>query len=120
MAYEQTIFAALSALTAPGKVWPATIPQQFTYPAIRYTVTSGVPFASLCEQPDEETDEIHIQLDLVARTHPEALALMRQVRAAMDALTDPPTILDDWAGPDFDAETKSYTVRMDYSLHGSS
>jgi hypothetical protein len=89
-------------------------------PAVRYSVTSGVPFNSLCDAPDEETDEIHIQLDVIGLNYPSTLATMREVRAAVLALTDPPVEVDDWASPTFDADTKSYIGRIDISLHGSS
>lgn len=124
MSLEDDIFATLaplvmtSASPLKGRVYPNTLPQQFTYPAIRFQVISGVPVVDLCGDGDEETDETHIQFDVVGDTFDSMMILVRQVRTAM-ATFDPPAILE-FFSTDFDAETKSHRGLMEYSFHGSS
>lgn len=123
MSLEDDIFEKLaplvmiSASPLKGRVYPNTLPQQFTYPAIRFQTVSQVPFVDLCGDGDEETDETHIQIDVVDNEYDPMMALVRSVRAAM-ATFDPPAILD-FFNTDFDAETRSHRGLLEYSFHGS-
>jgi hypothetical protein len=127
MAFQDDLFLILAPITAvntnvsplKARVFPANFPQGVTYPAIRYTVPSAVPFSDLCDSGDEDTDQIIVTIDSVAAKYDDALALTRAVRAAMSA-ADPPWLFEDWSGPSYDSETKLYIAQANYSLQGSS
>ena len=120
MSIENDIFSALKTLVG-NRISPDIFPQPPavpTWPAIRYTIISDVPFSDLCGDGDEDTPEKRVQFDLVASTFAAVRSLRLQVRAAMK-MFDPPCLLE-ISSSEFDAETKTYREIMDYSFHASS
>lgn len=117
MTIEDTLFTTLGSITS-NRVYPVVFPQQFTYPAIRYTFVDQVPISDLCGDGDEDTDTPRVQIDVVATTFKGARELGRQIREAMQSVS-PPALLED-TRPSYDAEAKAYRVSLDYTFHGSS
>lgn len=119
MSLEQDIFAALSPLVG-SRVSPVEFPQPPnpppTWPAIRYTFISSVPFHDVCGDGDDETAETHIQIDVVAETFKAARLLRSQVWTALKAAL--PVRLDNTYSL-VDSETKTYREIMEFSLHES-
>jgi len=113
------VFTALKGLVA-NRCYPNTFPQGAVpvWPAIRYTLVTAVPDNTLCGSDVGETDEYHVQIDVVALTQGAASALADQVMAALQD-TDPPATRDS-KFETFDPETKTHRVVLDYLFHPSS
>lgn len=108
MSLQTSIFDALKGLVA-NRVTPDKFEQedQPTVSAIRYTFIGGENFAALCGDDDPDTDDVHVQIDWIARTGDGRDALTPLIRAALKAI-DPPLVLDGAVINSFDAETKVY------------
>lgn len=127
MSIETSLVASLKSLVG-NRISPLIFresPAVPTWPAIRYTIVSDVPIEDICGDGEEgtagdpdETNELHIQLDVVALTFQGARSLRRSVRAAMQSF-DPPAILEN-SSSTYDEETKTYREIMEYRFDGSS
>ncbi len=111
---------ALSALVG-GRVHAATFPQEPlapSWPAIRFTVVSDTPFPDQCGSEDEPTDDVRVQLDVVALTYDVMKTLKSSVIAAMASVT--PGCERTGGFETFDAETKTHRAMIEYVFHPSS
>lgn len=105
------------------RVYASTFPQQNnapTWPAIRFTIIAGEVFPDLCGSETWQTDDVRVQLDVVALEYDQMRSLVQQVISAMGALTDPPARRSAATVETFDAETKTHRAILDYTLHPSS
>lgn len=120
MSLENDLFATLKSLVG-NRMTPNKFPQPPavpTWPAIRYTFISNVPFVDICGDGDDTTSEPRIQLDLVATTYPSVRSLRLQVMSAMSSFT-PPATLQNSSG-EYDSETDTHREMLDYIFYGSS
>jgi hypothetical protein len=112
------IKAALGSLVG-DRVHASTFPETRLqdWPAIRFTVVSDTPFPDQCGSDDEASDDVRVQIDVVAMTYDEMKALKSAVIAAM-ADTDPGC---ERAGgfETYDADTKTHRAHIDYVFHPS-
>jgi hypothetical protein len=113
------IKTALDALV-DGRVHALIFPEEAlaTWPAIRFTVVSDVPFADQCGSEEEASDDVHIQLDVVAESYDEMKALKSAVIAAMANTTPGCERVGGFETPD--EETKTYRAVVEYVFHPSS
>lgn len=127
MSIETSLVASLKSLVG-NRISPLIFresPAVPVWPAIRYTIISEVPFEDLCGDGDDstsgdpdETNELHVQLDIVAEKYQTARALRASVRSVMMDF-DPPAILEG-SSSQYDEETKTYREIMEYRFDGSS
>lgn len=120
---EGVVYTALRSLVG-DRCYPNTFEQPPdgrlpTWPAIRYTVISSDPTVDICGTDDVLTDDVTVQLDIVAKTHGAVLSLRDQVITAMQGLT-PPAVRNSGGFTDYDSTTKTYRVTLDYLFAGSS
>lgn len=106
-----------------GRVFRNVFPQVVasTWPAIRYTFVSTVPNVDVCGDGGEETADFRVQIDVVdlESKGPTAFStLCSAVKAAMQDLR--PIYVWDGEGEDFDAETKTNRLSVDYVVYLSS
>lgn len=113
----------IKALVGPlvgDRVYAETFPESRLqlWPAIRWSVVSETVFPDQCGSDDEASDDVRVQLDIVALTKDEMKALKSAVIAAM-ADTDPGS---ERAGgfETFDSDTKTHRGVIDYIFHPSS
>lgn len=125
MSYETVLFNALSPLTALTENGRAcyvnTFPQKGApspWPAIRWTVVSGVPEATICGNGNDDETDFRIQIDGIAATEKLRTALRLAIQAAMAALSIP--CLCDNFEDSYDVESKGFRIRLDYLLLPSS
>lgn len=120
MIHDAALVSALGPLVG-GRIYAVTFPQQQLpeWPAIRFTPAGGAITPDACGSGAEETDDIRVQIDCVAETYEAAEALCSAVRAAMDAFT-PPAVADAHPLRDWDPETKTFRVIIDFTIYGSS
>jgi hypothetical protein len=120
MSASTTLFATLQALVG-ARCYPDTFMQTSgnlpDWPAIRYQMIGGETHTDICGTGDGSADTLLVQVDVVCSTHAERETLTAQVRAAMDALTNPPTTLQGSPRNSYDAETKTYRAELDFYLH---
>lgn len=117
MGIEASLAATLKPL-AGNRAYPDTFPQDYAWPAIRYSYVSAVPDATACGNGGDDETDYRVQIDAVARTDTARDALRIAIRDAMLTF-DPPAICLDW-GKEYDSETKAYRARMDYLIQPSS
>jgi len=108
---EELVFTALGPLVA-GAVHPVVIPQEATYPCIRYASISAIPESSLCGSSG--LVRTRLQLDLYAQQYAQIRALREQVISAMQAFPLE-NILSDEAEA-FEADPKLFRRVLTYSL----
>jgi hypothetical protein len=125
MTYETELFGALSpltALTTNGRAcYVNTFPQKgepSPWPAIRWTVISGVPEASICGNGNDDETDFRIQIDGIAATAALRTALRHAIQTAMGALATP-SLCDNFEDS-YDTEAKGYRTRLDFLLLPSS
>lgn len=122
MMVEGLIFDALKGLVG-NRCYPLTFAQPDsslpTWPAIRYSIISSVNEPDICGTDTVDTDDVTVQLDLVARTHGAVVTLRDNVIAVMMALGLPATRQGN-GSQEFDAETKTYRVTLEYLVSQSS
>lgn len=105
------------------RVYANTFPQQNiapTWPSIRFTVVGGEVFPDLCGSEVSETDDVRVQLDVVALEYDQMRTLVQQVISAMGMITDPPARRSLPTTETFDAGTKTHRAIIEYSFHPSS
>lgn len=117
MGIEASLASALGPL-ASGRAYPDTFPQDYAWPAIRYSVISALPDATACGNGGDNETDYRVQIDAVARTDTARDALRIAVVEAMRTFV-PPAICLSW-GKEYDSETKAYRARLDYLIHPSS
>jgi hypothetical protein len=104
-----------------GRVYANTFPQEPdlpTWPAIRFTVISEIPFPDQCGSEDTATDDVHVQIDAVSESYDDLLALKALIIAAM-ALGDVPALRESGGFETFDSETKTHRTILEYTLQPS-
>ncbi len=89
------------------------------WPAIRYTVLTSSDTNDICGSTTVDTDDSSVQLDLVALTHGAVITLRDQVIAAMLGFSLPATRQPS-GGQEFDEQTKTYRVTLEYFISPSS
>ena len=116
-----TIKDVLDGLVA-GRVYASTFPQEPnapTWPAIRFTVVGAAVFADQCGSDDEATDDVQVQIDVVALTYDAMKALrLRVIDAMRDCAT--PAVRQPGGFETFDATTKTHRAVLDYVFQPSS
>lgn len=115
MSHEATLFVALGGLVA-NRCYPHSFPQSPalpTWPAIRYTIVGGVVYKA--NEGNTGTDDVRVQVDIVAASYDQAAALSTQVRTALEAL-DYPAVLNTAPAYSFDPETKTHRYLQDWQL----
>lgn len=120
MSVSTVIYQELRALVA-DRVYPSAFPQGSptpVWPAIRYTLVSLDPAASLCGTPGEDGDDVRVQIDIVATTHSAMRTLRTQVIAALDG-TDPPCHRLPGGFEVYDAETRTHRAVIEYRFSQS-
>lgn len=110
------IFTALRGLVG-SRVYPDTFPQDYAWPAIRYSIVSAVPTTTVCGSGDDETTDFRIQIDVVAKTDTQRDELRRAIQAAMRDV-QPPATDAGWQNL-YDSETRAYRASLDYLMHPS-
>ncbi len=125
MTYETELFGALSPLTAltdDGRAcYVNNFPQKgepSPWPAIRWTVVSGVPEATICGNGSDIETDFRIQIDGITATAKLRTALRLAIQAAMSSLATP--CLCDNFEDSYDVESRGYRTRLDYLLLPSS
>ncbi len=118
---EVLVFNALKPLVS-NRVYPNQFPQDPAtpkWPAIRMQRIVTTPVVTVCGDGGDESADVLMQLDIVALNWNDVVILRGQVMAAMDAIPDPKPV---WSGEgsDFDVETKTHRVRLDYTFYPSS
>jgi hypothetical protein len=103
-----------------GRVHALTFPQLSApvWPAIRFTVVADTPFADQCGSEDEETDDIRVQLDVVALAYDDMKTLKSAVIAAMANTTPGAERVGGFET--FDDDTKTNRAVIEYVFHPSS
>ena len=118
---EGLIFGALKGLVG-NRCYPNTFEQPGSelpaWPAIRYVVISSDNVADICGTDTVDTDDVRVQLDLVAKTHGAVVVLRDQVITAMMALALP--AVREGTQQTYDSETKTHRVILDYLISQSS
>lgn len=104
-----------------GRVHASVFPQEDsapTWPAIRFTVVTEDPFPDQCGSEDTDTDDVRVQLDIVATNYDAMRSLKAAVIAAMAASSTPAERqgggFDTW-----DAETRTHRAVVDYVFQPS-
>jgi hypothetical protein len=123
MIHSAHLLTALNPLVS-DRVWAVVFPQQPlpAWPAIRYTPVAAAISADACNGGSEDTDDILVQIDYVATTYEQAVALCTQGRAALQALEVPGLNVSADSGMrvDPDPETKTLIASQDFLFSGSS
>lgn len=83
------------------------------WPAIRYTITSEEPAASLCGSNDGASDDVTVRIDVVAVTYSGMRSLKDSIITAI-ADTDPPSTRQPGGFETYDAETKTHRALLEY------
>lgn len=119
MSVEADLFSTLGPLVA-NRCYPLAFPltpPNPQWPAIRYTLVSTVPMIALCGDSGDEAPDTRVQLDLVAATYTAVRVLRQSAMAAMVGFS-PPAILEN-SVDEWDAETKTFRVTLEYVIYAS-
>lgn len=107
----QKFIAAISGLVG-NRLYPLTLPDKPTYPAIRYSMVS------VTEEPFVDHNKVilryRVNFDVYAKTYAQAFELRGQIQDAIRAI---PEFVEQ--GVDFDGfetETKLFTWTLDFSF----
>jgi len=121
MSLEADLFTALRTLVA-NRVYPETFIQPNgalpVWPSIRYDLISEVPMRTLCKDSGDDAPDTRVQIDGVDKTFMQARALRISIMAAMQSFV-PPAVLENTFS-EYDTETKTFRVSMDYVIYKSS
>lgn len=115
----ETLKTALGGLVG-SRVYPNKFPQPPAapvWPAIRYTVISREPDQTIDGTDDGESDDIRVQLDIVAIDYATAKSLRDQAWAALSALSTPCVRIGE--NELADVETKTQRFILDIQFHPS-
>jgi len=108
---EVSLFNALGPVVA-GRVHPVVVPQDATFPCIRYALASGTRPASLCG--DAGLMYSDVQIDIYAREFSEVRALREQVITAMQGF--PLAATNTMELDAFEADVKMFRRMLQYSI----
>lgn len=119
---EYVVYSTLKDLVG-GRCYPLTFEQPKTkalptWPAIRYVVLDSTATPDIIGTDNVDTDDALVQIDIVATSHSEVLTLRDQAIIALQAANVPNT--RQRASQEYDIETKTYRVSMDYLFMQSS
>lgn len=120
MSVPQVVYTALRGLVS-DRCWPNRFAQPDAapvWPAIRYVVVDAAAEAGLCGTDSEDTDDVRVQIDLVASTYALMRTLKAQAIAAL-AATDPPCSRVS-SFETYDAETRTHRAMLEYVFQQSS
>jgi len=121
MSVPEVLYQELRALVA-DRAYPNTFPQGDAlpvWPALRYTIVSNDVAGSLCGTNNEDTDDVRVQVDIVATTYSGMRLLKSQVLTTLEE-TDPPCSRQPGGFETYDAETKTHRAVVDYLFQQSS
>lgn len=116
---EGTISTVLGALVS-GRCYPSHFPQEPTlptWPAIRYTISNDADEV-LCGSAGADTDDIHVQIDAVAKTWGAMITLRDQIIGALQG-TGTPNARQPGGFQTFDEETKTHRSVLFYLFQQS-
>jgi hypothetical protein len=119
---EGTVYTLLSPLVADGHCLPSRFEQSRTlplWPAIRYTIVSNDADETVCGTDNADTDDVRVQIDVVAKTHGAMLTLRDQVITALMSNIPPPA-RQPGGFQTYDEETKVHRTVLDYVFQQSS
>jgi len=121
MSLETAVYDILAAVSPGVKAYADTFEQPDgslpAWPAIRYALVSSESADDICGSGTEDTDDVRIQVDVVAKTSAERVTLRAQVRAAMQAGAIP--VLFAGVRNEYDYETKTFRSSQDFILYQS-
>lgn len=121
MSLESDLYTALQGLVS-GRVHRSIFPQPPAtpeWPAIRFTRVAGTPAPDICGGGTEDTDDVLMQIDIVALTFAQVDALTTQVVAAMLTYPHPNARVGRRDDP-YDPDTKTERTSLDYLIQLSS
>lgn len=95
---------------------PDDLPQ---WPAIRFQIFDSQSEQTICGSDTEDTDDVSVQIDIVASTGLQADAIASQVIELMFTFPIPAVRTAKRADP-YDAPTKTFRASLDYLLSQSS
>lgn len=105
-----------------GRVYANTFPQESaspTWPAVRFTVITETNFPDQCGSDDTATDDVSVQIDVVAQTYDAMRTLKANVITRMATATTP-AVRQPGGGEEFDAPTKTHRAILEYLFQPSS
>lgn len=109
----KTILAPIVGNAFYANTFPETGKQPLPSPAIRCVVVDSIPPTTLCSSvPDESTDAVRVQLDVIHRDYSAMLALRSAVLAALDADAGPVWSRNGFS-ESYDSETKFHRCMLD-------
>jgi len=108
---EELIFNALGPLVGGG-VHPVVIPQQATYPCIRYATITAAPESSLCGSSGLVRSSV--QLDLYAQQYADVRALRESVVAVMQGFALENILVSETEA--FESDPKLFRRVLNYSM----
>ncbi|MEK1930958.1 MAG: DUF3168 domain-containing protein [Pararhizobium sp.] len=117
---EGDVYTLLAPLV-DGRCYASTFMQEADlpkWPAIRYTVISEDNEETVCGTDDTSTDDVRVQIDLVAKTHGAALALRDAAIAALMTHEPPPARSSGFQT--YDEATKTHRAMVEYVFQQSS
>lgn len=105
-----------------NRVYPLTFIQPNgalpVWPAIRYSFISVIPATTVCGDGGDETADTRVQIDAVDKTFMAMRALRMEIMLAMLTFYPPAIFENDFE--EYDADTKTYRVSLDYIIYKSS
>ena len=107
---EEFIFNTLGPVVA-GRVHPVVIPQEATYPCIRYATITAIPENSTCGSSGLVRS--NFQIDCYAQDYAGVRALREQVITAMQSFPLECVLLNE--GELFESEPKLFRRMLNYS-----
>lgn len=117
MSVASQLFDALGPLVS-GRAHRDTFPQPPdlpVWPAIRFTLVSGVSEPTVCGTGAEDSDDIIVQIDVVHTTAKMKDALVSAVLAAMQNYPEP-VVRNARRDDPFDPITKTFRASIDYTI----
>jgi hypothetical protein len=121
MSVDTALHAALDPIFT-SRVWANAFPQEPgtpAVPAVRFVVVSGDPTLDICAEDNEDTDDIRVQLDVIAATYAALKTIKAQVINAMKGLT-PPAVRQPGGFEAFDDDVRAHRWSVDYVFSQSS
>jgi hypothetical protein len=119
MSVDSDLFDTLE-IFVDGRAYPNVIPAPDSgnaiYPVIRYTHVGTEIDPDLCG--DGDADTVRYQIDIIDTSYAGAILIRDLVREGMRTHASP-AVLEDSAA-EYDAETKTHRIRMDYVIYLSS
>jgi hypothetical protein len=121
MTVQTDIIAALGPLVG-NRVHPNTFPQveggYQDWPAIRFVIVDSIDATDVCGSGTVATDDVRVQLDIVAKGYTAMQSLTNAAIAALMDRTPPATRQN--LSEEYDSETKTHRATLDYIFSQSS